>query len=439
VPAVEVCEFTLSHGVREVAIRSRARLRISRRRRDTRNPSIGAGDGAAPGPSWLPSPARGRRILVVDRSVPGDEDAGSVRMIALLRILVDLGYRVTLLADEPSPDPDGSALRQAGIEVVDRGSGIALVRQHGHRFGTVVLCRATVAAKYLPLLAAADPRPRVILDTVDLHYLREQRLADLDRDPALAKAASRRRDRELALMRASDLVWVTSTHEAALLHREQALPPVQIVPLIQSVRHEVSPFGARRDILFIGAFHHEPNEDAVLNFVASVFPMIRTTLPGVRFIVVGSHTPPSIRRLASDEIVVRGFVDDLGPVLEACRLSVAPLRYGAGVKGKIALSLGWGLPAVATPVAAEGMNLLDGTHILIASDAAAFARQTARLYTDEGLWNRLSAAGRRLIETQYSYETVRAMVGAALEHGSGSPRDTGATKADGPSTQDCPS
>jgi glycosyltransferase involved in cell wall biosynthesis len=422
VPLVEVCEFTLSHGPREVALRARARLRNARRHGGDAVSSIGRGTDLASGLSTLLSTAGQRRILVVDRMVPGDDDAGSVRMWALLRILVDLGYRVTFIADEASPDPDLSRLRALAIEVVHRRSGFELVRQHAHRFDLVVLSRAPLAEKYLPLLAGADPGPRVVFDTVDLHHLREQRLAELESDRALASAARRRRDRELALMRACDGVWVTSTHEAALLGGERALPRVDIVPLIQSVRDEVPAFAARRDLLFIGAFHHEPNEDAVLYFVDSVLPLIRTALPGVRVIVVGSHTPPSIRRLASGDVVVRGFVRDLEPVVDSCRLSVAPLRFGAGVKGKIAQSLGWGLPAVATPVAAEGMNLVDGAHILIASDAAAFARETVRLYTDEALWTRLSHAGRDLIRSQYSFEAVRDVVGAALGHTLESPR-----------------
>jgi glycosyltransferase involved in cell wall biosynthesis len=185
--------------------------------------------------------------------------------------------------------------------------------------------------------------------------------------------------------------------------------------MIHHVREYVPPFGPRRDILFVGSFRHPPNEDAVVFFLSEIMPLIRPALPGVRFLVVGSHVPPRIQKLASADVVILGFVPDLAPLLYECRVSVAPLRYGSGVKGKLTQSLAWGLPAVATPIAAEGLRLVDGDDLLIASGPVQFAQHVIRLYQEEALWTHLSHNGRNHIATHLSYETVRTSVATLLD------------------------
>jgi glycosyltransferase involved in cell wall biosynthesis len=138
----------------------------------------------------------------------------------------------------------------------------------------------------------------------------------------------------------------------------------------------------------------------------------------VQFLIVGSHVPPSILKLASADVIVLGYVQDVEPIFDSCRVSVAPIRYGAGVKGKVTHSLAWGLPAVATPVAAEGTQLVDGVHLMIAADSTAFARRVVEVYEDEALWMRLSVAGRRQVEACLSYDSVRSSVGAMLHRAS---------------------
>jgi GT2 family glycosyltransferase len=360
---------------------------------------------------------RGKRILVMDHMVPHhDQDAGSVRMMALLQILVDLGYLVTFLPDNLAAlEPYTTGLQQLGIEVLYGPSEFHFVERNGDQFDIAILCRARFAASYLPQFFALERRPRIIFDTIDLHYLREQRFATLKNDPSLMKAAERTRDAEIGVMRMSDMVWVTSTHEAELLKADATLPALGIVPMIHHVREYVPPFGPRRDILFVGSFRHPPNEDAVVFFLSEIMPLIRPALPGVRFLVVGSHVPPRIQKLASADVVILGFVPDLAPLLYECRVSVAPLRYGSGVKGKLTQSLAWGLPAVATPIAAEGLRLVDGDDLLIASDPVQFAQHVIRLYQEEALWTHLSHNGRNHIATHLSYETVRTSVATLLD------------------------
>jgi glycosyltransferase involved in cell wall biosynthesis len=129
------------------------------------------------------------------------------------------------------------------------------------------------------------------------------------------------------------------------------------------------------------------------------------TPPGVRLHIVGSQTPSAIHALATDDIVVHGFVEDLDAMFQNVRVSVAPLRYGAGLKGKIAESLGHGVPCVSTTIGIEGSGLSDGGEILVADEAEAFADAVVRAYTDDALWDRLSSAGVAFVRERYSLDT----------------------------------
>jgi glycosyltransferase involved in cell wall biosynthesis len=167
-------------------------------------------------------------------------------------------------------------------------------------------------------------------------------------------------------------------------------------------------FEARRDLYFVGSFQHPPNVDAMRWFVAAVWPLAATRLPDARFHVVGSGLDPALaRELAGERVEVHGHVADLDPYLDGCRLAVAPLRYGAGVKGKVNLAMAHGQPVVATPVAIEGMNLVDGEDVLVAADAGSFADAIVRLYHDAVLWQRLSDRGAENVRRHFSFDAAR--------------------------------
>jgi glycosyltransferase involved in cell wall biosynthesis len=119
--------------------------------------------------------------------------------------------------------------------------------------------------------------------------------------------------------------------------------------------------------------------------------------------------------LAGEHVIVHGFVADLMPYMDGCRVSVAPLRYGAGVKGKVNMAMSCGLPVVATPAAVEGMHVESGTDVLVAVDAAAFAAETVRLYRDEALWSRLSAHGLANVERHFSFAAARTALQRILD------------------------
>ena len=359
----------------------------------------------------------GLRILLIDHMVPlFDRDSGSVRMLALLQILGRLGHAVTFLPDNLTPhEPYTSTLQDLGVEVVYGKLSVAeWLAARLADFDLVVLCRVTIASRHLASIVASAQRPPIVFDTVDLHFLREEREAAVLGDAARARAAAETRSTELAIARACDDVWVVSDYEAALLRDIEPALRVSVVPNIHSIRTAVPGFADRRDLLFIGGFRHPPNQDAVEHFVRDVFPRIRTRLSGVRFVAVGPDAPPSIVGLGARDVLIAGHVPDVEPVFDASRVFVAPLRYGAGLKGKIGQSLACGLPLVTTSMGAEGLPLVDGRHALIADEPRAFADAVVRLYEDPVLWARLSDEGRRLVDAELGPGAVTPRVEAAL-------------------------
>jgi len=352
------------------------------------------------------------RVLVVDHAIPKpDRDSGSLRMVNLLTILGQMDFLITFAAMGLSaPEPYAGDLERQGIEVLRRpfvDSVEGHLRASGARYRLVVLSRAETAGLLLPLARRRCPQARILYDTVDLHFQRLGREAVLHGDRRTARLAERMKRLESALAARADVTLVVSATEKRLLESLAPKARLQVVSNIHRVRPSSRPFAQRADILFIGGFGHPPNQDAVLFFCHEVMPLLGDRLPAARFVVIGSDPPPEIVRLESERVRVLGFVPDLDPYLEACRLSVAPLRFGAGVKGKINQSLARGLPVVATPVAAEGMFLVDGESALIAADAEEIAAATLRLYLDETLWYRLSRGGLAVIEEHFSFEAAR--------------------------------
>ena len=123
--------------------------------------------------------------------------------------------------------------------------------------------------------------------------------------------------------------------------------------------------------------------------------------------VIGNDAPPAITALAADDLVITGFVPDISPYFTGCRVSICPLRYGAGVKGKVNLAMSYGLPVVATSPSIEGMQLTPTRDVLVADDSATFADAVARAYFDEALWQRLAEGGRENIRKHFSRDVAR--------------------------------
>ena len=369
--------------------------------------------GSVPTPALLHR--RQRQVLVIDALTPQpDRDSGSLRLVNLMRLLIEEGAHVVFMpANRCSDGAYTTALQRMGVECWHAPYAKrfpAWLREHGPRFDVALVSRHYVAGEMLPLLREYAPNARVLFDTVDLHYLRERRAAELDGDAAALRAAMRTRERELALIRDADATLVVSDVERALLAVDA---PGADVRVLSNLHRDAPPgpaWSQRKGLLFVGGFRHPPNVDAVLWFAREVFPRIRAVRPEVEFHCVGGDVPHEIERLADiPGVRIHGHVPDLQPRLDGARVSIAPLRSGAGVKGKVHQAMAHGLPVVATSAAVEGMHLRDGEDVLVADDAAAFADAVRRLHGDDALWSRLSANGRDNVARHFSLDAARAV------------------------------
>ncbi|HET8897459.1 MAG TPA: glycosyltransferase [Rhodanobacteraceae bacterium] len=353
-----------------------------------------------------------KRVLIVDASTPTpDQDSGSLRLINIMRLLRDMGCQVSFLPDNLARFDKYTPLLQAeGIEalyhpfVADMPS---FYRQRGHEFDLIMVSRHYIAAHHLGLIRSHAPRARFAFDTVDLHYLRERRAAELDPRPELARQAETTRAQELKLIRAADVTLVVSEIERTLLATDAPGARVEVLSNVHEIRGRHGDYASRKNLLFVGGFQHPPNIDAMQWFCAEVLPLIRRELPQVTLDIVGSKITPAVSALASAAVTVHGFVEDLLPMLDAARISVAPLRYGAGVKGKVNSAMSHGLPVVATPMAVEGIHAVDGEDVLVGTDAASFAAKVVALYRDPALWLRLSDNGIDNVRRQFSFDQAR--------------------------------
>jgi GT2 family glycosyltransferase len=352
------------------------------------------------------------RVLIIDAYTPEpDQDSGSLRLRYLMDCFQKLGYGVTFLPDNRVHAGRYTRdLQAAGVEALYDPWIDSLQRffsERGGEFAFVMISRHYVAARYLSLLQRHCPQARFIFDTVDLHYLREERLAELEGSLPLRRSAAQTRRSELAVIAAADATLVVSPIEKAVLREAAPGARVHVISNVHEVVGSRRPFAERKDICFVGGYQHPPNIDAAQWFVGSIWPLIRKELPDIEFHLIGSKAPEQVRALAGNGVRFHGFVEDLEPWLDGCRIAVAPLRYGAGIKGKVNISMSRGQPVVATPAAVEGMFTKAGHDVLVAETVAAFAAEVVRLYRDEDLWNRVSAGGLENVRQYFSVETAR--------------------------------
>jgi glycosyltransferase involved in cell wall biosynthesis len=375
--------------------------------------------GDAPAPAARPAAAvtegapaaapasRGRAIIIDDHWPQPDRDAGSVDIVHLAQALRDFGFETILAAarEHAEPMPSRDALVRAGIRCLmpsDAPSVEDYLARHGHELDLCVLCRVYCGGRFLEPALRDARHARVVFNTIDLNFLREERRARLMEDEVALAVALQVRQREEQIIRASDATIVVSKAELEFLASEIPDSLVVEMPLARPLAPPATPFAARAGIGFIGGFAHAPNVDAVRYFLAEIWPLVLRELPELEFTIVGADFPAELLEGAPGRVRALGHLPEIGPWFEGLRLSIAPLRFGAGTKGKVASSLAAGVPCIATPVAAEGMSLSEDSGVLVAADPAGFASRLCEAYSDELLWNRLSIGGVTHAQTHLS-------------------------------------
>jgi glycosyltransferase involved in cell wall biosynthesis len=350
-----------------------------------------------PRPSGPPGERESVLFFYPDMPEPS-RSAGHTRASEIAFALRRLGYRTTL-ACETSAGYEAAAGRFAGsgIEVAatDRGDDLDALLRRG--FDAAIVSFHTLAARAVPVLRAVTPRTRIAVDSVDVHFVRMRRAAELAGDQVAVARADHDRAQELAVYAAADVVLAVTEDERALLAGLLPGADVQVLGNVHRVAETIAPLAGRRGSLFVGSYGHAPNADAVRWLCSDVMPLLHAAGHASPVVVAGANMPDDLAALATAAgAQPRGFLPSMDAELAARRLSIAPLRFGAGLKGKVGESLAAGVPVVGTTIAAEGFARPE-QGMLIADTAADFAAAMMRLEADDALWARLSDGGRELV------------------------------------------
>jgi len=376
------------------------------------------------------------RICIVSDEFPeADANSGALRLCEILRILIQNEYHVTFLAHTDNGPKYSRPLEDIGIECISDGGSISCTpgRMRSfletHQFDATVFVQYAMYILYAPFFRVIAPECRLILDTLDLHYIRLQREAELLGGETRAKHAQSVKADELLALCDADSIWVVTDVEAKLLSNpecgigelgangQRCAGSIHVISNIHCVDENPVGLKGREGLLFLGSYRHAPNVDAVSFFVRDVLPLLSDELPNVPVTIAGSYPPDEFHEFekTNPNVRIAGFVEDHRALLRSHRVGIAPLRYGAGMKGKIGEYLSCGLPCVTTSIGAEGMSFTDGREVLIADTPGDFARQIVRLYSDSTKWAEMSAAGIEYIKTHLTASIIAPHVLLAVE------------------------
>jgi len=361
-------------------------------------------------------------VLVIDHYVPQwDQDAGSRTIYQYVKLFLELGFAVTFWPDNLWRDPKYTPkLEMLGVEVkygVSYRNGFAdFMRERADLYDAVFISRPHVAKDYLETIRASS-NARILYYGHDLHFRRMQSSQALG-NPVLTDDIETMRQLEFDVCRKCDVIFYPDPEEVRLVEKEIGgnrsfiNNPVFVYDEAQIAagRNNIARIATRVgcDLLFVGGFNHSPNREGIVWFVREVMPILRSHLPEVRLNIAGSKPPLDVLDLAADDVAILGFVSDerLAQLYETVALAVAPLRYGAGVKGKVIEAMASGIPIATTPTGAQGIEPA-GDMLFVGESAAELAEAILEAINNP---DRAAARASRAIEfIQENYSSTALM------------------------------
>ncbi len=348
-----------------------------------------------------------RNILIIDIQIPTfDKDSGSNRLTEIAKFLAKYYnvYLTTSLKSIPKLEQKKyiQNLNQHNVTVytpyinnygIMRGKNTFL-KKILPNLDFVWCHRPEVFEHYLNYFRKNAPETKIIYDMVDIHFLRMERGLELNYDEKTAKELDHYRYIETELSKKADKIAIISDKEkeimSAYVERDKLFTISNVHNL--KVKPEITPgFKDRTGVFFIGSFEHLPNVDAIIFLHQKIMPLVWQYLPNLKVSIIGHNPPEAIKKMNSDLFEITGFVENVSPYYEKCIASISPLRYGAGVKGKIGQAFEYMLPVVTTTIGAEGMALKNRETALISEneDAQKFAEHIIEICTNQLLWETL--------------------------------------------------
>ena len=358
-----------------------------------------------------------KRILYIDAETPmADRGSGGMDAIFFMEYMIKRGYEV-VFHGEYTPgyvSKYTTILLRMGVECVyePQRKIWEYLEVAGWTFSHIFVSRIYQARCFDRLLKKYCPQAAYIFDTVDVHFVREELEAELKNDDTLRKLAADTKKYELAAAGAADATIVISSDEKKLLENDYHLTNVYHIPQAREL------FGLahnpkRRGAVFIGSAH-PPNLDGLRYFHDEILPLLpadfRLTIIGEALRMMIGKSAEYKKLLKCPQFNFVGFVQDLGTELNNAKITIAPLRYGAGTKGKVASSMSYGVPCVSSGFGTEGTGMVHGENIMIANTPEEFAEYINLLFNDQELWQRISDGGIKFIRDNYAPEKVEMMM-----------------------------
>ena len=360
----------------------------------------------------IPFNSQAMTILVLDEKIPTyDRDTGSRVIWQYLRFFKqNQGLNVCYMS--LSSFPKGKymqSLQDMGINIIC-GNHERWLRENGKKIDYIFLCRPHVAEEFLPLLRKYTNVP-IWYFAHDLHYIRELRYYEQTGDKKARQRSKMYEKSENTIIEQTDVFLSISSYEAEVIKRTHPDKPNMVLPIyiwdeFPSVDYDAN---KRKDIMFVGS-SHAPNANGLQWFLTSVFSEFLKRNPEAKFYVVGGNIPENIKRSASQNVIFTGFISDeaMSDLMSRIRLNVVPLRFGAGVKGKIIESVYQKLPVLTTPVGAEG---IPDTPMITVAEPDTFATKLIELYNDIAYLNKADKDSEAFLKANYSVDVMEKIFG----------------------------
>lgn len=352
-------------------------------------------------------------IVVMEAKIPEfDKNAGDKSIWHIIKSYINMGFNVIFASDDYLQfEPYSTIMREKGIKLINdfgvfsKNMFFDWLKFNAKNIDYFLLVRPNVSIKYLDEIKKYK-NIKILYYGQDLHFLREQRDYELTKNKRSLINSKKYKKIEQKLIKEAKMSYFPSVVEKEIAKSLVPKSNVEVVPVYMyktDNEPNILPYEERKDLLFIGGFKHKPNVDGVLWFIDEVFNKIKKEIPNVKFNIVGSNACGEILKLQSENINVLGFVSDeeLSNLYKSTRVVVAPLRFGAGMKGKVVEALYNKCPIVTTSIGAEGINNLNNA-ITIADDAKTFAKKVIELYLNKELNEKNSNNSFKIIENQFS-------------------------------------
>jgi glycosyltransferase involved in cell wall biosynthesis len=302
-------------------------------------------------------------------------------------------------------------MRKAGITVLGNQDELRKYLDEESDFVKLaIVSRARTAHAVYNWLNQVHPEIPLVFDTVDLHHVREFELAQLENSEAGKLRAMATQRIELFLVEKTVTTIVVSNNEKKYLESFCPDSKIAVIGTIHRVPQEIGPFDERQGLLFVGNFQHEPNEDGLRWFFEDVWNYIDPAIKKSGLNVIGNRPSQQLVDMAPAEVKFLGWVESTDSYVDKARLSVAPLRYGAGIKGKVSEAWSRGLPVIGTSSAFRGMLEAGDADFPLADEPQKFAELINSVYSSEALWDKSSAAGIRRVKETWSPDVAKSVL-----------------------------